>query len=217
MALGKAFLLFGPPGSGKGTQSQLLREKLGFSHLSTGDLLRKHLKNETELGKKARVYMDAGELVPDEVVIGMVQDSLSDFPDNKDFVLDGFPRTRDQAIALDALLNDLNTEVGTCMFLDVETDVLKQRLVGRRVCKSCSTSYHVDFAPSKQEKVCDICQGEVVQRRDDSEEVIMERLIQYEKKTAPLKEYYKQKGILVVLKGENKPDVVFQDVLKIVS
>lgn len=201
-------ILFGAPGSGKGTQSSLLVQDLGMYQISTGDLFRAAIKNKTELGQKAQSYMDRGDLVPDSVVVGMVDEVLGQVG-QKSFILDGFPRTAPQAQALDEMLTARGLNVGRAVFLEVPRNHLVSRLSGRRVCKSCSAVYHINTKPSKAEGVCDKCGGEVVQRSDDKEDVIINRLKAYEDSTAPLKEYFKAQGKFVELNGDQAPEKVF--------
>src|SRR6185312_9322053 len=168
-------VLFGAPGAGKGTQSALLVERMGMEQISTGDLFRAAIKNKTELGLKAKSYMDKGELVPDAIVIGMVDEVLARLGKNL-FILDGFPRTVAQAEALRTILARRAMEIGKAVFLEVPKEELLGRLTGRRVCKSCGAVYHIDSKPPKVAGVCDVCGGEVVQRNDDKEDVIATRL-----------------------------------------
>lgn len=208
-------ILFGPPGSGKGTQSALLVDRLGFQQISTGDLFRAAIKNATELGLKAKSFMDAGKLVPDEVVIGMVEEVLRKTQGN--FILDGFPRTQEQAVALDSLLGRLGKNIGKVVFLVVENQELVSRLSGRRVCKSCGSVYHISSKPTKQENVCDSCGGEVYQRSDDKAEVIEERLRVYSQQTAPVKEFYYKLGKVVEVDGGKSTEEVYKQVLAQIS
>lgn len=208
-------ILFGAPGSGKGTQSTLLVERLGFKQISTGDLFRAAIKNGTELGLKAKSFMDAGKLVPDEVVIGMVEEVLKNTKDS--FILDGFPRTLDQAKELGILLGRLKMDVGRVIFLVVKDDSLVSRLSGRRVCKSCGAVYHIQSKPTRQENVCDSCGGQVHQRSDDKIEVISERLKVYKEQTAPVKDFYERLGKVVEIDGGLSTEDVYQQIAKIVS
>ena len=198
-------LFFGPPGAGKGTQSALLVEKRGMTHISTGDLFRENIKNETPLGKEAKGYMDAGKYVPDEVTLAMVKDVFETKDMSKGFILDGFPRTTPQAEGLD----EKNMSLGKVIFLEVPNEKLVRRLTGRRVCKECGAVFHVEAKPPKTEGVCDVCQGELYQRSDDKEDVVGTRLETYEKNTAPLKEYYKNKDLVEEVDGEGSTDEVY--------
>ncbi|PIS10327.1 MAG: adenylate kinase [Bdellovibrio sp. CG10_big_fil_rev_8_21_14_0_10_47_8] len=204
-------VLFGAPGAGKGTQSQLLVERLKMVQISTGDLFRAAIKGKTELGQKAQSYMDKGELVPDSIVIGMVDEVLTRLNGNS-FILDGFPRTRAQAEALGKILSQRSLEIGKAVFLEVPREELLQRLTGRRVCKSCGAVYHVNSKPPKIAGVCDLCGGEVIQRNDDREEVIVTRLKTYEENTLPLRDYYKELNKYVEVNGAQETEKVFSDV-----
>jgi adenylate kinase len=203
-------ILFGAPGAGKGTQSALLIEKRGMRQISTGDLFRAAIKNQTALGLKAQDYMNKGELVPDQVVIGMVEEELKNV--SGDFILDGFPRTVAQAEALEELLKKLHKSIQKAIFIHVPFEELKGRLTGRRVCKGCGAVYHVKSKPSKQEGVCDVCGGSVVQRPDDKEEVIGTRLKAYEDYTSPLKDYYRELGKYYEVNGFKSADVVYKNI-----
>lgn len=208
------WLLFGAPGSGKGTQSKLLKEKHGLKHLSTGDMFREHLKNNTELGQQARSYMDKGELVPDELVIAMVDKALEN---ETSAILDGFPRTLEQGQALGGLIERQGKKIGGVISLEVPTKDLMARLTGRRVCTGCGAVYHVQAHPSQKEGVCDKCGGEVIQRKDDSEEVIANRLSVYEEQTEPLRKYYSDLGMLKTVDGTGSSEEVFSKVEEIVG
>lgn len=203
-------VLFGAPGAGKGTQSELLISQLGMFQISTGDLFRAAIKNKTELGTKAQQFMDQGQLVPDEIVIGMVSEVLD--KGVKNFILDGFPRTVAQAVALDDLLKNKNLSIDRAIFLEVPTEILMGRLTGRRVCKNCGAVYHVDSKPSKNAGICDACGGEVIQRNDDKAEVIGNRLKAYNEFTSPLKEFYQSAGKFVMVDGNRSTERVFEDI-----
>jgi adenylate kinase len=207
-------VFFGPPGAGKGTQSAYLVERLGMKHLSTGDLFRAAIKNQTALGKEAKGYLDAGNLVPDSVTIGLVREELGKLS-GKSFILDGFPRNVIQAEALGTLLNDLGLKIGKSVFLEVPKSMLMGRLTGRRVCKNCGTAFHVESKPTKVAGVCDNCGGEVVQRPDDKEDVIKNRLDVYEASTRPLKDYYKKAGHYVEIDGTGSSEDVFERIKKV--
>lgn len=203
-------ILFGPQGSGKGTQSSLLVERLSYRHISTGDLLRAAIKNQTELGQKAQVFMDQGALVPDEIVVGMVEETLKSLPAGQPFILDGFPRTLAQAEALDQMLKKNQLNVGRAISLEVPRQELMGRLTGRRVCKNCGTVYHVQSKPPRQEGVCDKCGGSVVQRDDDRAEAIETRLNIYDQSTAPLKDYYRRQDKLIEIDGNQSAEAVYK-------
>lgn len=202
-------ILFGAPGAGKGTQSGLLIERRGMTQISTGDLFRAAIKNKTELGRKAQEFMDQGQLVPDEIVIGMVEEVLQ--KGVQDFILDGFPRTVKQAEALDSLLGKMKLSIGKAIFLEVPQQILMDRLTGRRVCKACGAVYHIASKPPKKEGVCDQCGGDVVQRNDDKAEVIGTRLKAYEEFTSPLKTFYRQAGKYVEVNGNREAESVYRD------
>lgn len=190
-------VLVGPPGAGKGTQAEFIAAHLAAPKISTGDIFRANVSQGTPLGVEARRYMDAGQLVPDEVTINMVRDRLAE-PDAADgFLLDGFPRTTPQAVALDKLLADLGTALDLVMELVVDDDEVIRRLSGRRTCRGCSKIWHVEFDPTSREGVCDRCGGELFQRDDDKAETIANRLVEYAEKTAPLVDYYGAQGKLV--------------------
>ena len=208
-------LLFGPPGAGKGTQSSLLKERLDMAHISTGDLFRENIKNKTELGLKAKEIIDAGNLVPDEITIGMVEDVFTKL--NKDFILDGFPRTVAQAEALDRLLEKKNIELGRAIFIQVPHEYLLGRLTGRRVCTGCGATYHIDAMPSKEEGICDKCGADLMQRKDDSADVIETRLEAYENSTKPVLEYYRSTGKYVEVDGTGETEEVYSRVSKVLD
>ncbi len=207
-------LIMGPPGAGKGTQAEVLVKELQITHISTGDMFRNAIKEGTEMGKKAKEYMDKGELVPDEVVIGMVKDRLSQPDCKKGFLLDGFPRTVEQAKALDTTLGSLGIKLDGVVNIVVPLDKLMERLTGRRVCKGCGASYHVLFNPPQAAGRCNACSGELYQRTDDNEESVGTRLKAYEEKTQPLIDYYGEKGILLNINGDQDIRKVLEDILK---
>lgn len=205
-------ILLGPPGAGKGTQAVRIAESYNMPHISTGDIFRKALKDETPLGTKAKEYMDKGQLVPDDIVIGIVQERLRQSDCQEGFLLDGFPRTTDQAKALDEFLSQRGCPLNGCINIEVPFQELIGRLTGRRVCKKCGSTYHIMFNNSSQEGVCNECGGELYQRADDTEETAIERLTVYQDQTAPLTEYFTQKGILVTIDGLQSIDKVFNDI-----
>ena len=207
----KYIVLLGPPASGKGTQAARLKEMLDLPHVASGDLFRENLKNETELGQKAKVYMDRGELVPDDVTIAMVMERLSR-PDCADgALLDGFPRTIAQAEALDQALAEQGHEISVVPYVAVPDDVLIERVSGRRLCRLCGESYHVRFNPPKQPGVCDNDGGELYQRDDDKPETVRKRLQVYWEQTSPLIDYYRDRGVLVEVDGDQSIDDVTSD------
>lgn len=210
-------VLLGPPGAGKGTQAVRLVEKYEIPHISTGDIFRKNIKGGTELGKKAQEYMNAGALVPDELVVDLVKDRLQQDDCKNGFLLDGFPRTIFQAEKLDEFLSESNLKMDIVINLKVEKEALIKRLTGRRVCKDCGASYHIVNIPPKKEGVCDICGGELIQRKDDNIETVENRINVYEEQTAPLIGYYKEAGSLVDFDGEASLDEVFDAIVQAIG
>ena len=208
------YLIFiGPPGAGKGTQAAMLEKELGLKQVSSGDLFRENLKNQTELGLLAKSYMDRGELVPDEDTIRMVQDRMQRPDCARGAILDGFPRTLQQASALDAMLASQGSKIDLAPVLTVNDDDLIARLTGRRVCRNCGATYHVMFNPPKVEAVCDACGGELYQRSDDSLETVRNRLYVYYKQTSPLIGYYFAHGLTTFIDGSQAIEVVKQALL----
>ena len=205
-------LLMGPPGAGKGTQSPNLVEKYGIPAISTGDMFRAAVRDHTPLGTKAKEYMDAGQLVPDDVTIGIVKDRLAQEDTKKGFILDGFPRTLDQAIALDVVLQELGINSVHVIDITMEPELLVSRITGRRICKSCGATYHVTNLPSKVEGVCDKCGGDLYQRADDQEVTVRKRLEVYSTQTKPLIDYYKNRGLYKQIDGNQNVKKVFQDI-----
>jgi adenylate kinase len=201
-------ILLGPPGAGKGTQAVILAKQENIPHISTGDILRKAVKDGTPLGRKAQEYMNRGDLVPDEVVIGIVRDRLEADDCRKGFIFDGFPRTVDQADALGATLKGLNLPLDGVVNIQVPDEVLMERAVGRRTCRQCGEIYHVKHKPPKTAEVCDLCGGELRQRPDDREETVGNRLAVYNRQTAPLIDYYRGKGLLKTVDGQQSPEEV---------
>jgi adenylate kinase len=205
-------ILLGPPGVGKGTQGQLLQEKYEMPLVSTGDILREAVKNKTPLGIKANAYMTKGELVPDDVVIGIIVDRLKERDCDGGFILDGFPRTIDQAIALDGILKTEGKDITSVIYLDVNTNEIVKRLSGRRICRSCGAAYHTIFNPSLNAGICDKCSGELYQRDDDNEEVIQSRLKVYSDQTSPLIEFYERKELLSAVDGLGSIEEIFSKI-----
>jgi adenylate kinase len=189
-------ILLGPPGAGKGTQAVRVSETFGIPHISTGDIFRENVRGDTELGREAKRYMDAGELVPDEVVVSMVGDRLAQADAAQGFCLDGFPRTVPQAQALEDLLVERDAPLEVVVRFAVSEDEVVQRLTGRRTCSSCGKVFHVEHAPPETEGVCDACGGELIQREDDTEDVVLNRLEVYRKQTEPLEHFYWERGLL---------------------
>ncbi len=193
-------ILLGAPGAGKGTQAEVICQKLSIPAISTGNIIREAIRNETELGRKAKQYIDEGALVPDAVVISIIKERLSESDCENGFILDGFPRTVPQAQALD----DMGVEIDKVVDIEVADEVICSRLSGRRVCKTCSASYHLDFKPSADGKTCDKCGAELICRKDDEPETVLERLRVYHEQTEPLISFYKERGKLVVVQGQDK-------------
>lgn len=210
----KVIILLGPPGSGKGTQGARLSKELGLPHISTGDLFRENMKNETELGKKARAFIDKGQLVPDEIVLNMLFDRVSKPDCAKGYLLDGSPRTIPQAEAIDKFLG--NTKI-VALDLEVKDDVIVKRIAGRLSCKACGHIHNKYFSPPAAEGKCDKCGSALTQRSDDNETVVQERLKVYHAQTKPLIAFYKKKNVLVEINGEEQPDVVFKKLLAAVK
>jgi len=206
-------VLLGAPGSGKGTQGKKLAEKLGIPQISTGDLLRAAVAAETPLGKQAKAVMEAGQLVSDEIVMGLIRERLAEPDTEPGFILDGFPRNLAQAEALDAMLEELDKPLQVALHIDVDFDTLMQRLTGRRTCESCGQMYNIYTSPPKIDGVCDKCGGRLVQRADDNEETIRKRLEVYRSQTMPLIDYYRQQGKLRTVKGEGTIDDIFTKIL----
>ena len=206
-------ILFGPPGAGKGTQSEMLVNAFNMKQISTGDLFRAAIKNQTPLGKEAKGYLDDGKLVPDSVTIGLVEEELGKLG-NQNFILDGFPRNVVQAEALTGILANNALKINRVIFLEVPQTMLLGRLTGRRVCKNCGAVYHLQSKPPQKSGTCDVCGGELYQRADDKEEVIRTRLEAYQTSTQPLREYYKAKGPYVEVDGTGTSDEVFERVVK---
>ena len=205
-------VILGPPGAGKGTQAASIVDTYKVVHISTGDIFRENIKNATELGKKAKSFMDRGELVPDEVVNEIVVDRLKK-PDVADgFLLDGFPRTVNQAVSLDAALEAMGTKLDRVINIQVASDLLINRAVGRRVCPSCGRTYHVVNQKPKVEGICDDDGSELIQRADDTEETVKKRIDVYERQTSPLIDYYKAQGLLLDVDGSKGIDDVFKQI-----
>ncbi|QHE50710.1 adenylate kinase [Pontibacillus sp. HMF3514] len=205
-------ILMGPPGAGKGTQAEQIVDKYQIPHISTGDMFRSAIKEGTQLGKEAKSYMDKGELVPDEVTIGIVRERLGKDDCKKGFLLDGFPRTVAQAEALESLLLDLGTTLDYVIHIDVDTEQLVERLTGRRICPTCGATYHVKYNPPQVEGKCDRDGSELIQRDDDKPETVRKRLEVNLENTKPLLNFYEDKGYLVTINGDQDIDQVFHDI-----
>lgn len=210
-------VLLGAPGAGKGTQAVVISQKYNVPHISTGDIFRSNIKNGTELGRKAKEYIDKGLLVPDELTVDIVKDRISQ-PDCKaGFILDGFPRTIYQAERLDEILKELNVELDCALNIYVPDEEIIKRMSGRRVCSKCGMSYHIVYNQPKVENICDSCNGELIQRDDDKEETVIRRLNTYHKQTEPLIEYYEKKGKLLTVHGQEGVDDTTKEVLNALS
>lgn len=210
-------ILLGPPGSGKGTQANLLQDKFNIPKISTGDILRAAVEDDTELGKQAKKFMDKGELVPDEVVIGLIKERIVEPDCEAGFILDGFPRTIVQAEKLGETLEAMGQDIDSVLDLEVDRGELLVRLTGRRTCKNCGAMFHRTSHPPKVEEICDECGGGLYQRPDDNEETIVKRLEVYSKETAPLKEFYQKQGKLKTIQGRGGMDAIFSQLCKMVS
>lgn len=205
-------IMLGAPGAGKGTQAKKIAEKYGIPHISTGDIFRANIKGGTELGMKAKSYMDQGQLVPDDVTIGMLLDRISEGDCAGGYVLDGFPRTIPQAESLTAALEKRGERMDFAVDVDVPDEAIVTRMGGRRACLKCGATYHVMFNPPRTEGVCDNCQDALVLRDDDKPETVQKRLIVYHDQTQPLIDYYKKQGILVTVDGTKELNEVFRDI-----
>jgi len=207
----------GLPGAGKGTQASEIVKKFPIPHISTGDMFRKAIKDETDLGKEAKSYMDRGELVPDEVTVGIVKERISEDDAKKGFLLDGFPRTIDQAESLSQIMSELDREIDAVINIEVPEEELMNRLTGRRICEKCGTTYHLVFNPPKVDGVCDIDGGKLYQRKDDNPETVSNRLSVNVKQSKPILEYYDEKGVLKNIDGAKDIDEVTKDVIDILD
>lgn len=210
-------IMLGAPGAGKGTQAKKIADLCNIPHISTGDIFRANIKEGTELGKKAKSYMDAGELVPDELVCDLVVDRIQQDDCTKGYILDGFPRTIPQAEALTNALNAIEQKLAHALNFDVPDENIIRRMAGRRSCVGCGATYHVEFNPPKVEGVCDVCGEELVLRDDDKPETVTNRLNVYHKETQPLIEYYEKQGLVSTLDGTQSMDKVFDDIRKILG
>ena len=207
-------IMLGAPGAGKGTQAKQIAAKYSIPHISTGDIFRANIKNGTELGKKAKTYMDQGALVPDELTCDLVMDRIQQDDCKNGFVLDGFPRTIVQARELESIEKEFDFTIDAIINLDIPQDKLVKRLSGRRTCKECGATFHVEFNPPKVEGVCDKCGGELYQREDESEEAVTIRLDTYNKQTKPLIDYYTMKGTIININGDQPMEDVFKSIEK---
>ncbi len=195
-------VLFGPPGAGKGTHAKILSERYGISHISTGDLLRSQIQEGTPLGKRAKSFIDSGKLVPDELVVEMVKNQLQNSDVRKGFILDGFPRTVEQAKALEDMLLKNETPINLALQFDTSEEVIVDRLSGRRTCSNCSANYHIRNIPPQREGICDLCGNPLTQRKDDQPDTVRKRLKVYQDQTAPLIEFYEERQVLRAVNGD---------------
>ncbi|MCC9115742.1 adenylate kinase [Staphylococcus capitis] len=210
-------ILMGLPGAGKGTQASEIVKKFPIPHISTGDMFRKAIKDETDLGKEAKSFMDRGELVPDEVTVGIVKERISEDDAKKGFLLDGFPRTIEQAEALNSIMSELDREIDAVINIEVPEEELMNRLTGRRICEKCGTTYHLVFNPPKVDGICDIDGGKLYQREDDNPETVSNRLSVNVKQSKPILEYYNEKGVLKNIDGSKDIEEVTNDVIDILD
>lgn len=210
-------ILMGLPGAGKGTQASEIVKKFPIPHISTGDMFRKAIKDETNLGKEAKSYMDRGELVPDEVTVGIVKERISEDDAKKGFLLDGFPRTIEQTEALNSIMSELDREIDAVINIEVPEEELMNRLTGRRICEKCGTTYHLVFNPPKVDGICDIDGGKLYQREDDNPETVSNRLSVNVKQSKPILEYYNEKGVLKNIDGSKDIEEVTNDVIDILD
>jgi len=208
LAAAPRVVLLGPPGAGKGTQAKLLQDEFGAVQISTGDILRKAVADQTPLGQQAAGFINSGALVPDSVIVNLVAERLKEPDCARGFLLDGFPRTIPQAESLDEILKNAGQNLNCVLSVQVAQDVIVERLAGRRTCRQCGTLWHVVFSPPKVEGVCDRCGGELYQREDDKEQTIANRLQVYEKQTAPLVQYYRERGLLRAIDGTGEIDQI---------
>jgi len=209
-------IFLGPPGAGKGTQAAVISKRFGIAHISTGDILRENVSKKTDLGIQAQKYMEAGQLVPDDVIVAMVESRLQEKDCQAGFILDGFPRTVVQAEALDKLLEKLDIELDGIIYFDVPDEVVVKRLSGRRICKSCGAIYNIHSQPPKKDGVCDLCGGELYQRSDDEESVVMNRLKVYKELTAPLISYYENSDKFIKVDASRDSSVVVEAIVEAV-
>ncbi|AID42148.1 adenylate kinase [Staphylococcus xylosus] len=210
-------ILMGLPGAGKGTQASEIVKKFPIPHISTGDMFRKAIKDETDLGKEAKSYMDRGELVPDEVTVGIVKDRISEDDAKKGFLLDGFPRTIEQAEALSNIMQELDRKIDAVINIEVPEEELMNRLTGRRICEKCGTTYHLVFNPPKVDGICDLDGGKLYQREDDNPETVANRLNVNVKQSKPILEFYDNKNVLKNIDGSRDINVVTKDVIDILE
>lgn len=210
-------IMLGAPGAGKGTQAKKIAEKYAVPHISTGDIFRANIKNNTELGQKAKTYMDKGALVPDELVVDLIMDRFKEADCANGYVLDGFPRTIPQAEALDAALNAQNENVDYAINVEVPDENIINRMSGRRACVGCGATYHIQYNPARAEGICDVCGEKLILRDDDKPETVKNRLFVYHEQTQPLIDYYSKKGVLAEVDGTKEMEEVFGDIISVLG
>lgn len=210
-------MLFGAPGAGKGTQAKFIIDRYGIPQISTGDILRAAIKEGTAMGLEAKKFMDEGKLVPDSTIIGIIKDRLSMEDCKKGFILDGFPRTLAQAEELEVLMKDMKIKLDKVISLNVPDELIVGRVTGRRVCKVCGASFHIEFNPSKKDGICDFCGGDLIQRKDDTAETVNKRLFEYHNQTAPLFDFYTERDILIDLDGTKDIDKITNEIFNILG
>lgn len=211
------FIFLGAPGSGKGTQSKRVASELSIPQLSTGDILREAVKNQTDVGKEAKKFMDAGDLVPDEIIVGIIKDRTAESDCSKGFILDGFPRTVEQANALQNMFQQLNQSLDKVVYLEIDPERVVERLTGRRVCSACGAEFHLQFKQPKQDGICDACGKDLMHRSDDHEDKIRNRLKNYEDQTAPLVSYYEEQAVLQRVKAEGDIPEITKSIMAVIS
>ena len=211
------FIFLGAPGSGKGTQSKRVASELSIPQLSTGDILREAVKNQTAVGVEAKKYMDAGDLVPDEIIVGIIKDRTAESDCEKGFILDGFPRTVEQANALQNMFQQLNQSLDKVVYLEINPEKVVERLTGRRVCSACGAEFHLQFKAPQKEGICDICGKDLMHRSDDHEDKIRNRLKNYEDQTAPLVTYYEDQSVLQKVKAEGDIPEITKSIMAAIS
>lgn len=210
-------MLFGAPGAGKGTQAKFLIEKYGIPQISTGDILRAAIKEGTAMGLEAKRFMDEGKLVPDSTIIGIIKDRLSQEDCKKGFILDGFPRTIAQAEALEVLMKEMGITLDKVISLNVPDELIVGRVTGRKVCPTCGASFHVEFNPPKVEGKCDLCGADLITRKDDNAETVTKRLGEYHSQTAPLFDFYQERGVLVDIDGTKSVEAITKEIFDILG
>ncbi|MCR4672216.1 MAG: adenylate kinase [Lachnospiraceae bacterium] len=210
-------IMLGAPGAGKGTQAKMIAEKCGIPHISTGDIFRANIKQGTELGRKAKTYMDQGLLVPDELVCDLVVDRIKQDDCERGYILDGFPRTIPQAHALEDALSAIGQKIDYAIDIDVPDENIIDRMAGRRSCPKCGATYHIKYNPTKAEGICDVCGGEVVLREDDKPETVKNRLSVYHEQTQPLIDFYSERNALAEINGVQPMEKVFEDIVNLIG